>query len=529
MSESGQPTHAYDLAKLRGGALVIRNATAGEELVALNHQTYKLDPKMLVIADAERAVGLAGVMGGLETEISAATTDLVIEAARFDPLSVRRTSRALGLQSQASYRFERPIDPEMVRWARDRCVELILATGGGTVGVPAQHEASASAPRPIVTLRVAQVARLLGIDVPRAEMHRILVALGLEPVGEDAATMSFRPPSWRSDLDREVDLIEEVGRIHDYAKIPEDRPVRLGAIGQDRRGRVEGEVRALLAGLGFSEAVTYSFVSRDLVGAEFLPGEPVEPIRVEHATRRQSNLMRLSLVPSLLEAVSYNEAHGNFGVRLYEMAHTYRPVAGQDLPDESSRLAIACPGDFFAAKGLLEGILTRLHARPDLRWESRDFAPLRPGHSAAIHLGDRPFGFAGEIASATLARLKLRGTYSVLEVSMDLIEGLAVAIPQHEPTPVFPGVQRDLSLVVPARMTWGEVEAAVRTVVDATFEGITFLDSFRGGNLAPDQQSLHFNLRFRNPERTMTGDEVDARIARIVDHCRAALGATVRS
>ena len=529
MHESGQPIHAYDLDKLAGGALIIRRALPGEATEALNHQQYKLEGSMLVIADERAVVSLAGVMGCANSEIGAATTSIAIETARFDPISVRRTSRALGLQSQSSYRMERPIDPEMVIWARNRCVELILEAGGGSVGTADRFAAPDPPTRPAVTLRIEQVARLLGIEIDPAEMQRILVSLGLRLTRDEPNRWTFEPPSWRTDLDREVDLIEEVGRIHNYDQIPEDRPVRLGAIGQDRRGRVEGDVRSTLTGLGFSEAITYSFVAPELVGGQFVPGPPVEPIRVEHATRKQSNLMRLSLTPSLLDVVSSNEAHGNFGVRLFEIANVYRAVAGQDLPAESARLALVAPGDFFGVKGILEALLARLHVPNSLRWEPGSFEGLRPGHAARIWSGADFFGFAGEVAAAAAVRLKLRGTYSILEVSVDQLDAQANLIPQHEPTPLFPAVHRDLSLVVPNRMTWERIESAVRQVAGPTFEGLSFADAFRGGNLARDEQSIHFGLRFRNPSKTMTGEEIEASMARIVAHCRQELGATVRS
>jgi len=529
MSESGQPIHAYDLSRLEGHILIVRRAKQGEAAEALNHQRYTLDESMVVIGDASRVVSLAGVMGCSNSEISASTTDVAIETARFDPMNVRRTSRALGLQTSSSYRFERPIDPSMVIWARNRCVELIFQTGGGVVGSTGRHASPETPPRPPVNFRVEQVARLLGIEIPRDEIQRILVSLGLSLVSEEGNVLTFASPTWRSDLDREVDLIEEVGRIHNYEQIPEDRPVTLGAIQEDRRGRIEGEARSMLTGLGFHEAVTYSFVSKELVGAEFADDPTIAPIQVHHATRKQSNLMRLSLIPSLLEVASSNEAHGNFGVRLFEVANVYWPVEGQDLPRETARLALLTPGDFFHVKGILEGLLGRLQVKTPLRCRPKTFDTLRLGHSAETLLDTRPFGFAGEVSQAAQARLKLRGVYSILEISFDQLDEAAILIPQHQTIPIFPGVQRDLSLVVSTRTTWETVEATVKDAVDSTFEAITFEDSFRGGNLAKDEQSLHFSLRFRNPEKTMTSEEIDSRMARIIDHCRAKLGASIRT
>src|SRR5579883_34595 len=243
MFECGQPLHAYDLDRLAGRRLVVRRARPGEKLTAINNRVYELTPDMLAIADAERPVGLAGVMGGLDTEIGPGTTNVLIEAAQFDPISVRRTSRALGLFSPSSFRFERPLDPAGTEWASRRCAELILRVAGGMLHPGVIDVGRRSPARPPITLRLDQIARILGIDIDRATTARILQALGLEPVGGDTASLTFRPPSWRSDLEREIDLIEEVARIHGYEHIPENRPVPLASSSRATRERVENEIR----------------------------------------------------------------------------------------------------------------------------------------------------------------------------------------------------------------------------------------------------------------------------------------------
>ena len=261
MLECGQPLHAYDLPKLAGRRLVVRRARAGEKLTAINNKVYDLAPEMLVIADAERPVGLAGVMGGLETEIGPGTTDVLIEAARFDPMSVHGTSRSLGLHSPSSYRFERGLDPERTEWASRRTADLILETAGGRLHPGVIDVGKPPPERPAITLRLSQIPRVLGIEIDRGEVARILAALGLEPAGETTASLTFRPPSWRADLEREIDLIEEAARIHGYEHIPEDRAVPLARSAKGRRERVEAEVRGVLTGLGIDEACTYSLVA----------------------------------------------------------------------------------------------------------------------------------------------------------------------------------------------------------------------------------------------------------------------------
>ena len=227
MFECGQPLHAYDLDMLKGKKLIVRRALPKEQLRAINNKVYELNPDMLTIADAERAVGLAGVMGGFDTEIGTNTRNVLIEAARFDPMSVRKTSRALALFSPSSYRFERPLDPEITEWASRRCAELILETAGGSLHPGVIDVGTRPETRAPVTLRLDQIARVLGITIDREIAARILIALGLKPTGQTPTTLSFAPPSWRSDLEREIDLIEEVARVHGYEHIPEDRAVPL--------------------------------------------------------------------------------------------------------------------------------------------------------------------------------------------------------------------------------------------------------------------------------------------------------------
>ncbi len=241
MFECGQPLHAYDLDRLAGRRLIVRRAVAGEKLTAINNRVYELGVDMLTIADAERPVGLAGVMGGAETEIGFDTTDILIEAAQFDSVSVRRTSRALGLFSPSSFRFERPLDPAGTEWASRRCAELILDIAGGTLH-PGLIDIGKQPPvQTPITLRLSQIERVLGITIDRGAVARILFELGLKPLAEDAHSLTFRPPSWRSDLEREIDLIEEVARVHGYHHIPEDQTVALSsAPRQARAGRVGG-------------------------------------------------------------------------------------------------------------------------------------------------------------------------------------------------------------------------------------------------------------------------------------------------
>src|SRR4051794_29275928 len=264
MFECGQPLHAYDLDRLTERRLIVRRAHAGETLTAINNRNYELSQEMLVIADAARPVGLAGLMGGLETEIGFDTTDILIEAAQFAPMTVRKTSRALGLFSPSSFRFERPLDPEITDWASRRCAELILEVAGGALHPGVIDVGGPPPQRTPITLRLPQIERVLGIRIEREDVRRILAALGLEVLGQADHAITVRPPTWRADLEREIDLIEEAARIHGYHHIPEDRSVPVTSAARGIRERVESQVRELLTGLGLDEAVTFSLVDEAL-------------------------------------------------------------------------------------------------------------------------------------------------------------------------------------------------------------------------------------------------------------------------
>jgi phenylalanyl-tRNA synthetase beta chain len=528
MFECGQPLHAYDLAKVEGRALIPRRARKGERLKAINGKDYELTPDMLVIADAAHPVGLAGVMGGLETEIGPGTVDILIEAARFDPLNVRRTSRSLGLNSDSSYRFERPIDPEITEWASRRCAELILSTAGGALHPGFIDAGSSAHDRPTVTLRLEQIARVLGIAIDPAEVSRILLALGLRSEGGPPEAPRFRPPSWRSDLEREIDLIEEVARVHGYEHIPEDRAVPLAGAPRAPRERVEDATRSLLTGLGFDEAITLSFVPDELVGAmEAEGGSP--PIRVEHSVRKRANALRQSLVPSLLAVRKHNEAHGNVDVDLFEIANVYLPRPGQPLPDEPTRLTLLSGLDFLGLKGVVEALLARFHLEAELELRPSPASWFTAGRSAELLLSGTLLGKMGEIDRARLDALDVRGACSAAELTLGVLVDRAVLVPRHHAMPSLPAVARDLSLLVPRSLPWGELAGVAGRAGGPMLESIVYLDAFRGGNVPEDRQSIHFGLRFRHPERTLTGDEVEKAVQAIVEACASRFEATLRS
>lgn len=358
MLECGQPLHAFDFDKLQEGRIVVRRAAVGEKITAIDQRDYALTPEMCVIADAGRPIAIAGVMGGLDTEISDATVNVFVETASFEPLTVRATARALKLQSPSSFRFERRVDRHNMDWASRRCCELILQVGGGQLlegSVRAGETVADVAP---ITLRFSQVSRVLGIEIPPGTCLEILTNLGLSCTVESSDSATFTAPTWRLDLTRECDLIEEIARIHGYDKIPDNATLPVVTTSRSRRERVGDVVRTLLPSCGFFESLTLSFVSEDQRQL-FRPRGEVAAVAVNHSTRSHENQMRQSLVPSLLQCRRQNERHGTLNAELFEIAKVYLS-AGEGKSEaeaEPTMIGIVSGREFVLVKGIVESIV----------------------------------------------------------------------------------------------------------------------------------------------------------------------------
>ncbi len=528
LMECGQPLHTFDFARLKGGRIVVRRPRGGETIEAIDHKTYELTPEMCVIADAEDAVAIGGVMGGAQTEISTATTDILIEAAEFDPLSIRRTSRHLNLHSDSSYRFERRVDPEGVDWASRRCAELILDLCGGELAAgvidvgrqPARHE-------PVV-LRFGQLKRILGIDVDRGQVARILESLGNEKTRVDDDRIEVVPPSWRGDLTREIDLIEEVARIHGYDKIPEDVRVPMASAIRSDTDRVYAKVRHVLTAAAVNEAMTISAVD-ETVGEAFSPWTDAAPLRCNTPVVRRADCLRRSLIPSLLLARRTNEAAANREIELFEMAKVYLS-RGKKLPAEEPMLAVVSGRDYLAVKGILEAVLETLDPALELEIRTTDCPLLDAGRSAQLHLDGKLLGFLGEVTAAGLKRFGLRNPATVAEVKLSELVAAANLIPQNVPIPSYPAVGRDLNMVVDEAVRWSDVAATVRSSGRPLLENISYQDTYRDPKrLGADKKSLLLTLSLRSREGTLTGEQADQACSQIVAACAKQHGAELRA
>lgn len=526
LMECGQPLHAFDFQKLQGRRILVRRARPGESFTAINHQTYALDSEMCVIADAERPVAIGGIMGGEETEITPQTTDVLIEAAQFAPLSIRATARKLKLHSPSSYRFERGTDPEMVDWASRRACELILKHAGGELVEGVIDVGPPRPRRPAITLRLEQIPRVLGIDVPVEKVRRLLVALGCREQSASPREIVTIPPSWRRDLEREIDLVEEVARLWGYDKIPEDAVVPLAAAPRPRAERVLAEVRRVLTAAGYDEAMTASVVP--LRSSElFSPWTSAPPLVTQTPMLEGADRLRRSLVPSLLEARRLNESLSNRRCDLFETAMIYLPALAAAGPSakrevhEQWTLAAVSGGGFSHLKGIVESLLEVLHIQEPLRVADWTHPLLEAGTACVLHLGEQRLGFLGEVAAAARKELGLAQPVAVLEIALPVLVAAAPAVARYAPLSPYPPIDRELNLIVPESVRWAELARTVRQACGALLERLEYLDTYRDpAKDGPQTKRLHFAFHLRAADRTLTGQDADAIRDAVVAACQ---------
>jgi len=543
MLESGQPLHAFDLAKIRGGRIVVRRAVEGEPFVAINHKTYTLTERMCVIADAERPVALAGVMGGADTEIAAETVDVLIESAQFAPLPVRAAARGLVLASASSYRFERGPDPAMVDWASRRAASLILEHAGGLLerGVAVAGQL-ACAPAEI-RLAADRVGEVLGVDVADARQRQILTALGfVEARGAAPHDHRWRAPTWRRDCWREIDLVEEITRIEGYGHVPENAVIAARPVELSTRERTVRRASEVLVAAGLCEAMTRSVVAEEMALMPSPWGEAA-PLVIAPPLVRGADRLRRSLLPSLLEARAGNAAVGVDDADLFEMARAYLARRdGDDVrrgPVEEPLLAgIVVGGDFSRAKGLCDVVLAGLGLAGDgvrLGYRPIDLAPFARGRAAEVmlersgHAAER-VAVVGEVAADVAERLGLPGPVSAAEVRLDrLTFAASIERPLVKPSD-FPAVQRDVNLVVDEGVPWGEVEAAIRAAAGNVLEGCRLMQVWRDADrLGAGRKSFVVAMALRSAAGTLSGDEAGRIVDGVVAECGRRVNAVLRS
>jgi phenylalanyl-tRNA synthetase beta chain len=526
MFEMGQPLHAFDFDRLQQRRIIVRNARAGEKLVSIDGRERMLSLDMLVIADATRPVALAGVMGGIDSEVSDRTTNVLLESARFDPLSIRKTARALAMASDSSYRFERGIDPTLPERASLRAAQLILQTAGGELlkGIAAAGATGYQPKR--LSLRLARLKQVLGIDLPVERVIEALARLQLAPVllGD---RIDVTVPSWRLDLNIEVDLVEEVARVVGYDKVPVREEISIRLTPPEPAGQTIGLIRSTLVAAGYYEAVTFSWLS-DLLAGDFVPPGAKGLPRADLSVRKADAHLRPSLLPGLLEAVRRNETVGTNAAALFEIGSTFWTDAAGKLV-ERRRLGLVGSADLHEVRGVVETLLERLNSARPVHVVPDTHPGLARGTSAKIEWGGEIVGYLGKIDPGVVEKLSLREHPAAAEI--DLLPLLAAAqhVPQLKPLPRFPAVRRDLSLIVPEQTRYEQIDALIRELKPDMLEDLEYVTTYRGKPLDKGQKSVTVTLVFRSPESTLTAEQVEPPVQRIVEAAKARLSATLRA
>jgi len=514
MMETGQPPHAFDYARIAEGKIVVRRAVAGERLVSIDGTQCDLKTDMLVIADAQAPVAVAGVMGGLDSEVSETTTTILLEDAHFDPVCVRTTSRKLALPSEAAFRFERTVDIEAVDWASKRTAQLIIQAAGGKAARGVVDVYPRRPARKMVALRLSRLKKLLGIDVPAERARGILSMLSFEPrVEGDLITCTV--PSWRNDVCREADLIEEVARVHGYDKIPTERKIKIEVVPVDYRQKVAESARTYLNACGFYETINVTFVDNSIAG--LFEEDGAEHLAVRDESRKSANLLRRTLIGSLLGVLKTNANAKNLPCRIFEIADTFVPAAGKsgELPVEKTKLALVCDGDFRDLRGVVEGLVNHLGKDVQVDLTPADLAWAQSG--AQIAVNSRAIGTAGIISDARKQELDIKDiSPCVAELDFELLLSLAGGDTEIKPIARFPAIQRDLSLVVDEQVRWAEIIKAIEGRAPRELEDIRFVGIYRGQGIPSGKKSVTLSLRFRDEDGTLTHETVDRFEADIV-------------
>ena len=529
LMECSQPLHAFDFDALHGGQIVVRRARAGEKITAIDQKVYELSADMCVIADAQRPVAIAGVMGGFDTEIGDGTRNVLIEAADFASMTVRATARKLNLHSDSSYRFERGVDRSQIDWASRRCVQLILETAGGELapGVLTAGEAHPPARAPI-TLRLSQIPRVLGIDISQAEVERILKVLGLQQhASSRAGEVLFVPPSWRRDLTREIDLIEEAARVHGYEKIPEDAAVPLAISTTTLQDRLSERLAQSLVGAGFFEAVTLTFVDEPL-NSLVRPWTQQDPLRVEHSSRQRTNILRQSLVPSLLAARRQNECQGTLNAQLFEIARVFLAAEPGNRQAEPKVLSAVSGRSFGELKGVVEQLLDAINHQVRLTAIPAEGPWFQPGRGAELQVNGQRLGWLGEISHEVRTVLSLHDSASFFEIDLAVLEPLVQLSPPYTPVPEYPAINRDINFVLDESVSYTELSEVIRTSAGTLLEEVAFSSQYRGPQIPADKKSYVVRLHYRAPDRTLTSEEVDAIQGKVIADCASKLAAQHR-
>ena len=528
MLEYGQPMHAFDYRYVSSGKIVVREAQEGETLTTLDGNVRNLKPGMLVIADENKPIGLAGIMGGENSEILDDTTTVVFESANFDGTSIRQTALALGMRTESSGKFEKHLDPMMTVPAVQRACELVemLECGDvldGIIDIINYVPQSRTLP-----LEPEKINKLLGTDISKEDMVRYLNLLEIPVEGDTILVPSFRP-----DLLRMADIAEEVGRSFGYNEIPTTAFKTSTQGGYSPEMLLEAKAGALCRGLGFSEIITYSFVSPAIFDQIRLSADsPLRnAMRIQNPLGEDTSIMRTIALPSMLEILSRNNAYHNKSVKLYELAKIYLPTEGQLLPQEPKMLLLGTYGaneNFFSLKGELEGIFAGLRTKKASYTAVKDNPSYHPGRCAMVSIDGVDLGYIGQVHPLVAKNYGIDCEVYCAEINFTKLFDLRLPDATYTPLPKYPTVNRDLSLICSESVTVAEAENVILAAAGKLLRGVKLFDVYRGTGVPQGMKSLAFSLSLRADDRTLTDADSEAVVNKVLAALKEKLGATLR-
>ncbi|OUN05428.1 phenylalanine--tRNA ligase subunit beta [Flavonifractor sp. An92] len=530
MLEYGQPMHAFDYRYVKGGKIIVRRAEEGEELTTLDGQVRKLNANHLVIADEHRAVGLAGIMGGENSEIVADTVDVVFESACFDGTCIRKGALALGMRTEASAKFEKGLDPLNTLPAVDRACELVELLGAGEV-LPGTIDILNYVPQPrVLKLEPARINGLLGTDIAESEMVAILKKLDFQVEGDQVTV-----PSWRGDVIGMADLAEEVARFHGYNNIPTTLmrgQTTLGGFSEEEK--LERRLGGMCRSMGYDEIITYSFISPTCYDKIRWASDDArrESFKILNPLGEDTSIMRTTVLPSMLEILTRNYNYRNQNVKLYEVGRIYLPGGDDGLAIENKVLSMGAYGDdmdFFALKGAVEVILKDLRAL-NVRFEVPCVPnpSYHPGRVADVYVGERRIGVLGQVHPLVARNYGVDAEFYCAELDFGQLLNMDCSVPEYVPLPKFPAVTRDIAVVCDETVTVGALEDCIRKGAKGLLKDCKLFDIYRGKGIAEGKKSVAFNLVLRADDRSLTAEEADADVKSILEALSSQLGAVLR-
>lgn len=546
MWEFGQPLHAFDLDLIRDNKIIVRRACQDETLVTLDGVERKLTPEALVIVDGKVPVGLAGVMGGEDTEITALTTQVLIEAANFNPTNIRRTARRYNLPSEASQRFEKGVNPEAAIWAQERTALLIKRFAGGRVLKGIIDLNYLNLEPKTVLINPERINKILGLKIPEKEVAAIMGRLGFTYEDKNTGQVEVTVPLRRADITIEEDLVEEVARLYGYDQIPTTLPGgKLHESRESDEEKLYNLVRTVLTAGGYYECITYSFINPESLGLLRIPNNDrrrqVVPVR--NPFTDDQSVMRTTLLPGLLRVMKHNLSHRELNQMLFEIGSIYEPknLPLKELPRERKMVSLAVTGlepepnwikesretDYFTVKGILDSLLTRI------RIDEVDYVPravpfLHPTRSAVLEVDGKELGCIGQLHPDIAEELEIGQAVTVCELDLELISDLSELIPRVTTIPRFPAAKRDLALVVSKDISAKQLEDTIREAGGDLVRDVTLFDLYEGKQIPEGKRSLAYSLTFRRDEGTLTDEEVNEILSRVQDALYQ-IGAALRS